>query len=319
MNLKDYFNSIKYTDIQSFIEDKKKEDIFFEFKTANYPDKVDFDKKNFSRCLSAFANSAGGIIVWGISTQSVHGKYDVASKLKPLTDLLGFESYLMKIEHDAIIPSIEGVEYRRIIENDNSGFLLVFVPPSSRAPHMALFADKRYYKRNADNCYVCEHFDIMDMLNRKTAPDLNVILKNVKIEDRYRFAKPVKSFEGIICVENISAVSAQHVYLSLNISTPFKVSTFALDGNGSPGMDRRNNSYVNVSYSGGYNVVIHPTMIYEIDKIVLREEVETQVIPELRIDYTIICEGMNLKTGQIIYSGENSLEIIENQSKNILK
>lgn len=31
------------------------------------------DKKNFSKLVSAFANLDGGVIVWGIETQLVHG------------------------------------------------------------------------------------------------------------------------------------------------------------------------------------------------------------------------------------------------------
>lgn len=64
MNLKEYFEKIDLDEVRDFVKNQIAEDLFLEFKTANYPKGTDFDKINFSKCLSGFANSSGGILVW---------------------------------------------------------------------------------------------------------------------------------------------------------------------------------------------------------------------------------------------------------------
>jgi predicted HTH transcriptional regulator len=151
MNLKEYFDKIELKELESFVEEQIAEDLFLEFKTANFPKGIEFDKKNFSKCLSGFSNSSGGILIWGISAKEKKNKPDVANELKPIKDLIDFEIYLKKNEGNAVIPLIDGVEYKRVMTDENCGYLLVLIPPSDRSPHMALFSDKRYYKRSGDS------------------------------------------------------------------------------------------------------------------------------------------------------------------------
>ena len=69
MSLREYFEKIELNEIKAFVDQQTAEDLFLEFKTANYPNGVEFDKKNFSKCLSGFSNSSGGILIWGISAK----------------------------------------------------------------------------------------------------------------------------------------------------------------------------------------------------------------------------------------------------------
>lgn len=99
-------------------------------------------------------------MIWGISAKEKKNKPDVANELKPIKNVIDFENYLKKNEGNAIVPFMDGVEYRRILEDDNNGYLIIYIPQSERAPHMAMFSDKRYYKRSGDSFYICEHFDL---------------------------------------------------------------------------------------------------------------------------------------------------------------
>ena len=184
MNLKEYFENIDLDEINRFIENRVTEDLYMDFKTANYPIELKFDNKNFSKCLSGFANSSGGLIIWGVKASKNKEGLDVAKELKPISDLIKFENHLKRIEGKSVVPVIEGIEYRSILSSKDTGFLVVFVPPSDRTPHMALYADKHYYKRSGDSFYICEHFDIMDMINRKRTPKLSVELRNEQIEQK---------------------------------------------------------------------------------------------------------------------------------------
>lgn len=308
MNLKEYFEKIELSEIRDFVNNQIAEDLFLEFKTANYPNIVDFDKKNFSKCLSGFANSSGGILIWGISAKEQKNKADVANELKPIQDLISFENYLKKNEGNAIVPLIEGVEYRRIFESDNSGYLLVYIPQSERAPHMGLFADKRYYKRSGDSFYMCEHFDLIDMLNRRTSPKVEIELKNQKTTKEVRNHVINYRYQGIFCVKNIGQVSVKNLVVFIRVKSPFYISNYGLDGNGHRGMKTMPTNDQFKKYVSGNELVIHPETYHEIDKIVLNEIGQDHPIGDLLIEYKIVADDMKLFTGKIEIEEEDLIE-----------
>ena len=299
MNLKEYFEKIELSEIQDFVNNQVAEDLFLEFKTANYPKGVDFDKKNFSKCLSGFANSSGGILIWGISAKEQKNKPDVANELKPIKDLIAFENYLKKNEGNAIIPLIEGVEYRRIFESESSGYLLIYIPQSDRAPHMGLFADKRYYKRSGDSFYMCEHFDLIDMLSRKTTPKIEIELKNQETIKKVENQIINYRFKGIFCVKNVGQVSVKNLVVFIRVKRPFNISDYGLDGNGNRGMKTIPTNDHFKKYVSGNELVIHPETYHEIDKIVLNEIGNDHAIGDLLIEYKVVADDMKLFTGKI--------------------
>lgn len=314
MNLREYFENLELKELKAFVEEQTAEDLFLEFKTANYPNGIEFDKKNFSRCLSGFSNSSGGILIWGISAKEKKNKPDVANELKPIKNLIEFETYLKKNEGNAVVPLVDGVEYRRVFEDNNCGYLLVLILPSERAPHMALFSEKRYYKRSGDSFYICEHFDIMDMLNRKTTPKLTVNLFNFKTRKAELRNKEYDKFECVLCIENVGQVSAKHIVLSIVVISPYTISDYGIDGNHNRGMKMLRYIHNSPKYYGGSELVLHPDTFHEVDKIVLNEFGSTfKEICDLKIEYSIISEGMKLTTGIIEITKD---EIIEKTSTN---
>jgi len=301
MNLREYFNKIALKEIEAFVEEQTAEDLFIEFKTANFPKELEFDKKNFSKCLSGFSNSSGGILIWGISAKENKDKPDVANELKPIKNVIDFETYLKKNEGNAVIPLIEGVEYKRVLIDENSGYLIVLIPPSERAPHMALFSDKRYYKRSGDSFYISEHFDIMDMMNRKTTPKLIVSLKIIKALEEKNKYEHFGKFEGVFSIENIGQVSAKHIYLTINVNFPYTISKYGLDGNRNIGMKTIQSVDNSPKYFGGSELVIHPETCHDVDKIVINEIGGSPIeICDLKIQYSIVAEGMQLIKDTII-------------------
>lgn len=307
MNTKEYFERIELKEIQAFVEEQTAESLFFEFKTANYPNLngITDDKKNFSKCLSGFANSSGGILIWGISAKEKKNRPDVANELKPINDLIGFETYLKKNEGNAVIPLIDGVEYRRVLNDDNNGYLLVYIPQSDRAPHMALFADKRYYKRSGDSFYMSEHFDIMDMLNRKITPKLSVELINEKVLFKKGVYGEYEAYDGMLCIKNVGQTSAKHIVLSIIVKRPFHISQYGLDGNYNKGMKSMTIKSTLTKYFGGSELVLHPETHHEVDRITLNEISENNgKLCDLIIEYEVIAEDMKLTKGKIIRKKE---------------
>ena len=308
MNLKEYFDRIDLTEIHDFVTNQVAEDIFLEFKTANYPQGVEFDKKNFSKCLSGFANSSGGILIWGISAKETKDKPDVANELKPIKDILDFENYLKKNEGNAVIPLIEGIEYRRVFENGQDGYLIVYIPSSGRAPHMGLFAGKRYFKRSGDSFYMCEHFDIIDMFNRKTTPEVAIELKNEKTIKQNRNSVINYRYQGIFCIKNIGQVSIKNLVVYIKVNGPFHISDYGIDGNGQRGMKTMPTNEQFKKYISGNELVIHPETYHEVDKVVINEVGSDKAICDLIIEYKVVADDMKMQTGKIVRTVEELIE-----------
>jgi predicted HTH transcriptional regulator len=137
-------NNIVAEDIHKFILARVEENINLDYKDIQAYS--DFDE--LSRDISAFANSEGGLILLGVSTEDA----GVGNSLKkyPKTVTWGSESLSKERLEDNIIgrvhSRIDGLKIVPIRKGDGSSevIFLIDIPQSSNPPHMA--ADNRYYK-----------------------------------------------------------------------------------------------------------------------------------------------------------------------------
>jgi len=185
--------------IQQLLEDHVKESIYIEFKmkkNRSMPELDDSDSWQFSRALSGFANSDGGVLVWGVETD----KEARASKLKPITAVSDFEARLKKSLLNSVQPFVDGVRMESILEEDGSGagYLKVLIPRSDKAPHRAMRADREYYRRSTEGFYRLEHFDLEDAFGRRPHPSLVMTVDLVPRpgEDPYEEVKFALRNEG---------------------------------------------------------------------------------------------------------------------------
>lgn len=154
----------------------QRETVHLEFKekaTAANPELEKSDKKNFATALSGFANSDGGILIWGIEDHN-----NVAVGFKPIMEPNVFADRLGSLVLDSTAPVVGGVEIVPIVGagGDKIGYVKCFIPASDSGPHRAELGDKQYFKRSATNFYPLEHFDIEDMFGRRLKPSLHVHL-----------------------------------------------------------------------------------------------------------------------------------------------
>ena len=93
--------------------------------------------------LSAFANTGGGVVIWGI-----HAPKEKAEKATPAHDAGTLEKVLKELLNDAVEPPVPGVEILPIKQSGTDrGFVVCFIPKSHYAPHRAMWAEKEYYLR----------------------------------------------------------------------------------------------------------------------------------------------------------------------------
>lgn len=182
----DFYNKDNYTleDIEGLIKNEVEESLYLDYKEARALAKTDKARLDITKDVSSFANSDGGIIVYGVSEQG--------AKPKEVTPIDGSEFAKEWLENiiQQIQPRIDGIKIFPIrIEGDiKRSIYVVQIPRSANAPHMA--KDNRYYKRINFQSLPMEDYEIKDTYNRVTTPNLVI--------DRCTFYKESEDAKKVI-------------------------------------------------------------------------------------------------------------------------
>jgi Putative DNA-binding domain len=177
--LRSFFDALTtQASLEDLIAQKITESLYLEFKSKkdrSTPLLDSSDGWQFSRAISGFANSDGGILIWGIESN----KHEEAAKLKPIANVADFHARLKKSLLNSTQPVVDGIILQVILtDKDNTdGYVTCLIPSSDKTPHRAMLADREYYKRTTEGFYRLEHFDLEDMFGRRPRPLLVVILK----------------------------------------------------------------------------------------------------------------------------------------------
>jgi hypothetical protein len=179
LTLREDFASISLQGIHEFVRTGREEDLHLDFKVITGPTLTRDDRKSLAVALSGFANSDGGIIVWGVDARPNPSGVDCASDLREITQASLCVTRLNDLTGQCVSPLVDGVEHRAILSNGTSGFCVSIVPPSESGPHMAKAGEDRYFKRSGSAFYRMEHFDLEDMFGRRQRPLLSLIVRLV--------------------------------------------------------------------------------------------------------------------------------------------
>ena len=196
--LREYYSLLSTeTSLSQLIAESVKEDLHLEFKTkkdSSQGHMDDSDRRQFSRALSGFANSDGGILIWGIATDTK----EQAASLDPIGDVSVFFSALKKSLLNSTQPVADNVLIDTIPSSSdpNVGYVRCFIPQSDKAPHRAMLAEREYYKRTTEGFYRLEHFDLEDMFGRRPHPSLTLWVQLVKAPSNEESERLIFSFSN---------------------------------------------------------------------------------------------------------------------------
>jgi hypothetical protein len=289
MDLRTTYESLSLDVLREYVARKQEENLHLEFKRVSNPDLTSNDKKHLARMMSAFANSAGGLIVWGVDARRIDG-IDCASGLHEIEPLGLLLSRLNEFTGPAAEPTLAGVQHRTIEATAGRGFAITLVPESDIGPHMAKFDDDRYYKRAGDRTYRMEHYDIADMFGRRQRPKLELTLR------------PRTGREIVFGLKNTGRAIARAPYLAISTQPPFRRSPYGIDGNRNEGIQFlvADSPAPPWRYPAKADEVIHPGVTLEIGCLMSANNA-TPLAPEgVRVTYSIACEGMQLVEGQTL-------------------
>jgi hypothetical protein len=197
-------------------------------------------RDELAKQLSAFANTGGGQIIYGLTNsgavdnggvaRSVRGRQTTKEWLENVIpnltefEIIGFNVY-------EILPKLTGTS----LAPDKSMYM-VDVPDSDRAPHQSR-RDLRYYVRISGNSLPAPHRLIEDIRNRARHPKLRI--ENLRVYNALSLSQPIVSklksnFEltiSLACdVCNVGRVQARTSCLQLSATVPIS-SPSSLGGN----------------------------------------------------------------------------------------
>lgn len=296
-DLLDRYQAMSLGSLKRFVTAKTQEDLRLEFKEANDSSFGQRDdRRNLAIALSGFANSDGGLLIWGIATTKDSLGIDCAKELRPISAVGGFLGRLVDLTASAVSPIVDGVQHRVIgrPRGKDTGFVVTLVPASASGPHMAKLGEDRYYKRSGSSFRKMEHFDLEDMFGRRQRPILEL---------KARVRKDASGQVDILfTLVNSGRGLAKAPYLSITVPPPFSWCSFGVDGNCNEGLPRlRHSQFGRLIYGGSLQQVIHPATELEVARIWNDHRPTPSQIPtgEITIEYGVAADGMALETGEL--------------------
>lgn len=285
MSLLEEFENIDIKKIREYISTQQEEHLTLDFKTLDKPEMSPKDRKNLAKTISGFANSNGGIVVWGVDCRKNSDGIDCASEIVEIENAKQTLSKLNEYTGRSTVPIVDGVRNRLIITTDPKGILITLVPESDKGPHMAKLGENRYYKRSGDSFYKMEHFDIADMFGRRKSPLLELAYSK-------RSEKHL-----LISISNKGRGSALAPYLMVDLPIEFEVNHYGVDGNHNWNLPLIH-SQIKKIFGANTTFVIHPGT--SMDVFIMQRKDRHLISGKYELKYQLACENMPAKDGMLI-------------------
>jgi hypothetical protein len=158
-------------ELLALVSSGERESLTLDFKACDALSQADSKKNELSKDVAAFANSAGGTIVYGIrEVDHVATEIDIGFDPAVVT-----KEWLEQVINSRIQRRIDGIRITQVslaATRPGKVAYVVDVPQSARAPHQSW--DKRFYRRFNFESVPMEEYEIRDVANRSVSPDLRV-------------------------------------------------------------------------------------------------------------------------------------------------
>lgn len=160
-------------------------------------------KRDMSKDVSAFANAAGGALLYGMLEED-HVAHEIDAGYDP--DEVTRE-WIEQVINSNVHPRVPGVKVKTIQLTQKSPGRVAYVAwiPRGSTAHQA--NDKRYYRRYGTECLAMEDYEIRDVMNRAESPDMQL---QFLVEGRQEGLVNFERRDGKTCSPSIEIWLANH-------------------------------------------------------------------------------------------------------------
>ena len=150
--------------IQNFIDSEIEESLTLEYKSGDALGRSDYQKQEITKDVSAMANSAGGILIFGISEFSPTDKRHLPEKIVPVNRAEFSREWIEQVIN-SIRPRIDSILIHSVaLSSGENDVVYVVEIPQSNTAHQA--GNHRYYKRFNFQSVPMEDYEIRDVMFR---------------------------------------------------------------------------------------------------------------------------------------------------------
>lgn len=170
-----YVSLTSYQSIQDLITAGEAEGQFLECKAPGAPQLDRGLKAQLAVALSGFANSGGGVVLLGVSTDSkLHAGLDVLTQIEPIGSCATLAKRIDRAIPTLVTPGVPCPACRvvRAKPSDTKGVIVLFVPSTGGDPAQCL-DDRRFYIRTAAEFVEMPYETLKRMFAGSQAPDLS--------------------------------------------------------------------------------------------------------------------------------------------------
>lgn len=312
MDLVAEFEQLSASALDKYVTSQQEENLHLEFKTIGKRELTRDDRKNFATALSAFANSDGGIVIWGVVAKRNEDGIDCASAVVGVESGEMLVAQLNEFTGSSTPPVVDGVRHRAISFPDGRHCVASLIPASDSGPHMAKAGEDRYFKRSGASCYRMEHFDLEDMFGRRKRPDLKLAAAVMDAGRSSRGGRTTYFGKIVLSIVNAGRGAAHAPYLTVRCNGPYQVDQFGIDGNGNEGIPRLHQAGNSAFAAFGANslVVIHPGTLHDVCALRIQMDSELQSLPDLEVSYELAAEEWRLTERTLRIAGAEIVTMI---------
>jgi hypothetical protein len=222
-----YTSLSSFSDIQALIDGAEAEGLYLECKAPASPRLSREQKVALAKAVSGFANTSGGVILWGVSTtKHAHSDLDVLTQIEPIGNIGTFSRLVSNVIPTLTTPALTAASHRILRERqpDTRGILITYIPQVPSAPLQSNL-DSLFYFRSGDEFVVAPYELVRRLFASSEAPDLHLVLAPALVKKR-----DDGSWLIPLAIQNRSSAIAEHVKLFLEVHNPDACETITASG-----------------------------------------------------------------------------------------
>jgi hypothetical protein len=251
----------------------------------------DSGKKELLKDISAFANTVGGCLIYGIEEEGGLPKAIVGVEI---ADFDKFKLHYENLLRMGVDPAIRGVEFHRVSLNGDKYIVIIDVPKSISRPHAVTINNHfKFYSRNSSGTNPLEVEDLRKafLASESTATRIRNF-RNDRVGHIVESDTPIQLLDGPVLILHLIPTDAfeagqRHV---LKKSTCLNVTTF---GEGDCGCFNFDGYIIteirDTQYSAGtYTQIYHNGVVEAVDKYMLGAHSDEKSIEPYALEEEII-------------------------------